>query len=173
MSAFTSTDLTEQVADTVIADLERGLRFFEGIFRQKRFTDKDIINGVFLGAATRIAGKAAIRVVIDGKESGWHATRVRDDHYKFNIDVLAKVTAKKEEIESFINTFAGAVHNYLIRFDNLQPKIIGTNVQAYNAWADNYTKGYSEGGAYRVARIPYYITIMNPYMGHSVSQSSC
>lgn len=162
---FTPSDLTDEVTEMVIEDLNKGLRHFEQIFKNRRFTEnKDIIAGIFRGSATRIAGRAAIRVISEGMDTKWHATRVRDDIYRFSIDCLSKVTAKKEAIEEFMNTFAGAVHAYIIRFDNLQPIIKGTNKRAYDSWAESYTKGYTEGGAYRVARIPYYVKILNSYM---------
>jgi len=161
--------MSDQVALTVEQDLKDGIPLFENVFAQQGWTSassRDMINGVFRGEQTRISGKAALRVVVLDKSVEWHATRVRDDTYNFYIDCLAKVGAKREEIERFINVFGSVVHNYLNRFSNLQPVIDGTSlpIRAYNSWAPKMTKGYAQGGAYRVARIDYWIKVLNPYV---------
>lgn len=168
ISFFTPHDLTDEVAETVEQDLRDGLNVFENVFLQKGFTTestKRIIAGVHRGEKTRIAGRAAIRVIVRDTQSEWQATRVRDDIYNFDIDCLVKST-RKEEIDRFANTFGRVVQNYTNRFSNLQPVILGTSpeIRAYDSWASVAQKGYAEEGAYRVVRINYWIKILNPYV---------
>ena len=168
-SFFTPYDLSDQVAITVEKDLEDGLPVFEKVFKDQGFVSnktKPIIGGVFRGEQTRIANRAAIRVVVLDKQEVWHATRVKDDIYNFHIYCLHKMTARKEEIEKFVNVFGSIVQSYLNRFDNLQPVIAGTEppIAAYDSWAERMQKGFAQQGAYRVARISYWIKILNPYV---------
>lgn len=168
ISFFTPHDLSDEVAETVEQDLRDGLNVFENVFLQKGFTTtstKRIIAGVHRGEKTRIAGRAAIRVIVRDSESQWHATRVKDDIYNFDIDCLMKST-RKEEVDRFANTFGKIVQNYLNRFSNLQPIILGTSpeIRAYDSWAGKSTKGYAQEGAYRVSRIGYWIKVLNPYV---------
>jgi len=162
-------DLTDEVALTVEQDLRDGLPVFEDMFVKKGWitraeADEGYIKGVFRGDRVRIAGPAAIRVITTDNEAEWQATRVIDDTYNFNIDCLAKVGNQTDEIERFINTFGLLVRNYLRRFSNLQPAIDGTTgpIRAYNSWPGKVVTGYAQGGVYRVARIPYWIRVMNP-----------
>jgi len=174
-SFFTPHDLSDQVAITVERDLTAGIPVFEEVFRNQGFisnrrrdgkSGRPLIGEVIRGENTRTAHKAAIRVVVLDKDQEWHATRVKDDTYNFHIDCMHKLTAKKEEIDKFINVFGSIVQSYLNRFSNLQPVIAETDppIRAYNAWAPKMVKGYAQQGAYRVARISYWIKILNPYV---------
>lgn len=161
-------DLTDEVAQTVEEDLRDGLPLFEDEFVKQGFirrdqADKGYIKGVYRGDSVRISGPAAIRVIVTEDQSEWHATRVIDDIYNFNVDCLAKVGNRKDEIERFIHVFGKLVQNYLRRFSNLQPVIRGTKgIRAYNSWPERVIKGHAQGGMYRVARIPYWIKVLNP-----------
>jgi len=168
-SFFTPYDLSDQVAITVERDLTAGLPVFEKVFRDQGFVSnktKPIIGRVLRGEPTRVGNRAAIRVVVTEKVENWHATRVKDDIYNFNIDCLSKMTSKKEEVEKFINVFGSIVQSYLNRFSNLQPVIAETEppIAAYDSWAERMQKGFAQQGTYRVARISYWIKILNPYV---------
>jgi hypothetical protein len=181
--AFTSYDLFDKVTKTIIEDLKCGIPFFNNILigngffsfdETQRDCDPEGVREVVRGEARRVSHPMFIRVIYRGLKSEWQATRVRDDTYSFYIDCLTKNTAEAEVEDEQIVLFGSAVHNYTIRFNNLQPIIIDTNpkIRAYDSWTDEgmqIATVNQHTGVYRMARIGYYIKVMNPYTGFTTA----
>lgn len=180
-AGFTTYDLFDKVTKTVIADLKDGIPLFNRVLRDAGFypteeeardvkvTKANGVIGVYRGPDIRVPDGYFILVETKNTKAEWMSTRVRKDTYNLEVSACQKISSQAEENQESLVYFAEAVKNYLIRFDNLQPLIIGTEpkIRAFNSWVPDGVEYNTQGaktGVYRKATILYKLEVMNPYM---------
>ncbi len=162
-------NLTFEPHAAVRDHLEMGRAFFEQTLKDRGFlagssADDKKIGEILIGEQSRVGHSvlSAIRVVPVSMTPTWLASRVRTDQHNMYIDCMTR-TAERETVDELIVTFAGAVQQWMMEFEQLQLVIPELNIRAYDSWIDSIQYGYSQGQAWRIARLDYWMKVQHVY----------
>jgi hypothetical protein len=157
-------DIEDAVSNSIITLLETGRSVIEPAYidltpgeSYKVFKDRQ--PQLTLASAGKLG--PAIEVIRNKKTVEWRYTQVREETYSYWIDCSIK-SLHKEAAQELVNTFASAVLTWMNQLQNLQYRIIGTNVVTYDSKAEDLDIEYRKGYGLYTGRINYWTKIINP-----------
>ena len=152
--------LQNEILNSLWKLLDNNLQYLTN--KLTEFTSSQPITRVWKGAAAVIDKCPAIRIVPQGRDSEWGATRSQDDTYRFSVECFIRTTAQPEIAQEWIGAFEAVVMNLLLEPVNLTLDI-GSGLKTYDGYATSGTAPERTGeGIYQANIDVWYKTWQSP-----------